>query len=186
MKNSRWKPGILLGLVAVLVAGMLMMQAMFPMKHLGLIEDASGEYGVPTSLIAAMIETESGFREAVVSEKGAYGLMQVTEPTALWIAETTGWINNLPEDLKDPAVNIQYGTWYMRFLLNKYGHEDLALIAYNAGPGRVDRWLSEGTITRDDLSGIPYEETAQYHIRVKRNREIYRWMYRLDDRLEEE
>jgi len=186
VKNRSWKPGLLVGLVALLAAGMFLLQSLYPLEHLELIEDASGEYGMPTSLIAAMIETESGFREVVVSDKGAYGLMQVTEPTANWIANRTGWTDELPEALKDPAVNIQYGTWYLHFLLNKYGQEDLALIAYNAGPGTVDRWLSEGTITREDLSGIPYGETAQYHIKVKRNRMIYQWMYRLDDRLEEE
>lgn len=186
MKNRRWKPGILVGVVAVLVAATMILQSLFPLKHLDLIEEASSEYGMPTSLIAAMIETESGFRETVVSDKQAYGLMQVTEPTAIWIASRTGWSEDLPGALKEPAVNIRYGTWYLRFLMNKYDQENLALIAYNAGPGTVDRWLSEGTITQDDLSGIPYGETAQYYERVKRNQMIYQWMYRLNDRLEEE
>ncbi len=174
---------ILLLLVAVAFFGL---QTLYPLRHKEEILSASGEYGVPAALIAAMIETESGYRAEVVSEKNAYGLMQVTESTGVWIREKMGREDVMPDALLDPEVNIQYGAWYMRYLLNKYNQENLALIAYNAGPGTVDRWLSEGTITRADLSGVPYGETAEYHIKTKRIQEFYRWMYRLNDRLEEE
>lgn len=177
---------LLVVLFLILAVAVITLHALYPLKHKEEILDASGEYGVPVTLIAAMIETESGFRAEVVSEKNAYGLMQVTKPTAIWIRQKLGREDALPDALFDPEVNIQYGTWYMSYLMNKYGQEDLALIAYNAGPGTVDRWLSEGTITRDDLSGVPYGETAQYHKKTKRIQEIYRWMYRLNDRLEEE
>lgn len=181
-KGLLWAAGSML-IVLVLFFGL---QSLYPLKYRETIETAAGEYGVPSSLIAAMIETESGYRAEVVSDKNAYGLMQVTKSTGIWIRGKMGREDAMPDALLDPDVNIQYGTWYMQYLMNKYGQENLALIAYNAGPGTVDRWLSEGTITREDLSGVPYGETADYHIKTKRIQEFYRWMYRLDDRLEEE
>lgn len=183
--KGRWIQILAISLVLLLVlyAGL---QMLYPLKYREEIESAAGEYGVPTSLIAAIIKTESGYRARVVSEKNAYGLMQVTESTGIWIRDKIGRDDAMPDGLLDPEVNIQYGTWYMRYLLNKYDQEDLALIAYNAGPGTVDRWLSDGTITPDDLSEIPYGETAEYHVKTKRIQAFYRLMYRLDDRLEEE
>ena len=173
---------ILVLLVVVVLSGL---QAVYPLKYRDEIESAAGEYGVPISLVTAVIKAESGFRATVVSEKNAYGLMQVTEPTAGWIESQVKLGNSLPGALLDPAVNIGYGVWYLRYLIDKYDHEDLALIAYNAGPGSVDRWLSEGRVTRTDLSKIPYGETAEYLKRVKRNRTMYRWIYRLDEQLED-
>lgn len=170
----------------VIIIAFFGLRAAVPLEHKEDILAAAGEYDIPASLIAAMIKTESGYRAEVVSDKNAYGLMQVTKSTGIWIRSKMGRDDVMPDALLDPEVNIQYGTWYMHYLLNKYNQENLALIAYNAGPGTVDRWLSEGTITREDLSGIPYGETAEYHIKTKRIQGFYHWVYRLDDRLEEE
>lgn len=185
-KKKQLRTRLLLVFLLAIIIAFFGLRAVVPLEHKEDILAAAGEYGVPASLIAAMIKTESGYRPTVVSGKNAYGLMQVTESTGIWIRERMERDDVMPDDLLIPEVNIQYGTWYMHYLLNKYDQENLALIAYNAGPGTVDRWLSEGTITREDLSGVPYGETAQYHIKTKRIQEFYRWMYRLDDRLEEE
>jgi soluble lytic murein transglycosylase len=173
-------------MIVLMLSGLYFVpRLLYPLDFQEEIETAAGEYGVPTSLIAAVIKAESGFRPRVVSEKDAYGLMQVTEPTAWWIESQNGWEADLPQGLLEPEVNIQYGVWYLSYLSDKYDSEELALIAYNAGPGTVDRWLKEGTVTADDLSRIPYGETAEYLKRVKRNRNMYQWIYQLDDQLEE-
>ena len=184
-KTKRRSIQIVALLFVMLVILFYGLQTVYPLKYRDEIESAAGEYGVPTSLVTAVIKAESGFRAAVVSEKKAYGLMQVTEPTAGWIESQTEWGDDLPRALLDPDVNIGYGVWYLRYLIDKYDNEELAMIAYNAGPGTVDRWLSEGTVTRTDLSRIPYGETAEYLKRVRHNRTMYLWIYRLDDQLEE-
>ena len=100
------------------------------------------------ALVMAVIQVESGFRPDAVSSAGAVGLMQVMPSTA----EELG----LP-DVADPAVNLEAGCRYLASLLEMFGGDvELALAAYNAGPGAVRRW---GTIP-------PYRETQNYVIKV--------------------
>lgn len=96
-----------------------------------IITDASSRYGVDANLIRAVIQTESGFKADAVSKAGAKGLMQLMDDTA----EGLGVRNSF-----DPEQNILGGTKFLGYLLQKYGgKEEIALAAYNAGPGRVDR-----------------------------------------------
>lgn len=123
-----------------------------------LIEQAAAKYGVDASLIRAVIRTESGFRADAVSGAGAKGLMQLMDGTARGLGVT---------DPLDPAQNIDGGTKYLSYLLKKYnGHEQVALAAYNAGPGRVDR---TGISTNEQLAahiGELPEETQRYVFKV--------------------
>lgn len=97
----------------------------------GLIQNASAKYGVAPSLIQAVIATESGFNPLAQSHAGAKGLMQLMDGTARGLGVT---------DSFDPVQNIEGGTRYLAMLLRKYeGSEAVALAAYNAGPGRIDR-----------------------------------------------
>ena len=78
--------------------------------------------------------------------------MQLLPATAEGIAERTGRTKFRVSDLYDPEINVRYGAWYLRHLLDKYGSERIALAAYNAGQANVDSWRAQGL-------GIQFDET---------------------------
>ncbi len=94
-------------------------------------------------LVLALIEVESSYDPDALSDRGARGLMQLREPTLRREVERAGleW-----DDAHDPAVNVQAGIRYLRRLLNAFGREELALMAYNAGPNRILAYLRLGEI----------------------------------------
>jgi soluble lytic murein transglycosylase-like protein len=93
------------------------------------IAQAAAEQGLPTELLEALVWTESGFRADAVSHAGATGLTQLMPATAA----------GLGVDPNDPIQNLQGGARFLRQMIDRFGSLDLALAAYNAGPGRVDR-----------------------------------------------
>ena len=117
-----------------------------------------------------MIYAESEFDARARSEAGAIGLMQLLPSTARGIATRTGGTAFVVDDLYDPEVNVRYGAWYLRHLLDRYGDERTALAAYHAGQGNVDRWHAAGT-------GIGFPETRAYVERVMRFEHVYENAY---------
>jgi soluble lytic murein transglycosylase len=127
-------------------------------------------YRLEPELLAAVIEQESKFRSDAKSPTGAIGLMQLQPDTAKGIALRTGGHKFVIADLYDPEINVRYGAWYLRHLLDKYDDERTALAAYNAGQANVNEWL-------DKHSGIAFAETRHYVARVERLKGIYRRAY---------
>lgn len=131
-------------------------------------------------LIFSIIKAESNFNRNVESYSGAIGLMQLMESTAIEKANEIGQEVVVKEALFNPEINIKIGTSYYAYLIKHYnGNEHLALAAYNAGMGNVDRWIKEGTIKEDgsDLENIPYKETNNYVRKILRNYKIYKELY---------
>jgi soluble lytic murein transglycosylase len=92
--------------------------------------------------------------------------MQLLPETGQGIADRTGGDSWRPADLLDPELNIRYGAWYLRHLLDKYDDERLALAAYNAGQTNVDGWRDRGV-------EIQFPETRHYVERVQELKRIY-------------
>lgn len=148
---------------------------LYPLEHEQAIRETAARKRLDPALVAAVIYQESGFRETVVSESGAIGLMQVTPGTAEDIARRTGAVCFETGDLEDPEINIRYGSDQLSYLLELYdGDEAAALAAYHAGPGNVDRWLREAGVDELALADIGFAETRAYVERVGRLRIIYR------------
>jgi soluble lytic murein transglycosylase len=113
-----------------------------------------------------VIEQESKFDANAKSSTGAIGLMQLQPSTAKGIAIRTGGSKFVISDLYNPELNVRYGAWYLRHLLDKYRDERTALAAYNAGQENVDRW-------RAAHEDIQFSETRAYVSRVERLKGIY-------------
>jgi soluble lytic murein transglycosylase len=139
----------------------------YPLHYETIVRTHARNYGLEPALLAAVIYQESRFRSGARSSSGAIGLMQLLPTTAQGIALRTGGTRFRVEDLYDPDINVRYGSWYLRHLLQKYDDEKTALAAYNAGQDNVDRWLREGT-------GIEFAETRHYVDRVGELKKIYR------------
>ena len=138
----------------------------YPLDYSAIVRDRAHAEGLDPALLAAVIYEESKFHPTARSKSGAVGLMQLTPATAKGIALRTGGTAFQLSDLTNPAINIRYGAWYLGNLLRKYRVERLALAAYNAGQGNVDRWLKAG-------SPIQYPETRAYVSRVEHLKHVY-------------
>src|SRR5436190_1092249 len=148
-----------------------------PLRHDDIIRQQAAQKDLDPALIAAVIYEESKFREDQRSSAGALGLMQITPRTAHAIAHLSGGTQFVTGDLADPEINISYGSYYLRYLLNRYsGNEVAALAAYNAGTGSVDQWGGA------DLSvdAIRFPETRAYVEDVLSKRREYADKYAQD------
>jgi len=181
-RRRRW---LALGAAAAavgLVAGLLVASGAFdralqeltlPLRHEDIIRQQGEEKGVEPALIAAVIYSESRFRDQT-STAGARGLMQITPAAANEIERLSGGTTFKLADLSDPEINIRYGTFLLRELLDRYdGDEVAALAAYNAGPANVDRWGG----TSLELDQIPFAETRGYVAEVLDKERAYRQTY---------
>lgn len=159
-------------------------KSLYPVKYESYVEKAAREFDVDVCLIYGVIRTESGFDSDVVSNAGAIGLMQIMPDTFTWLQNYRS--NFQPDTLMEsdklynPQINIEYGTCFLKYLLERYdGDETLAICAYNAGHGNVDSWIAEGTIPSHDVTSedIPFTETSNYLTRVTESMEMYRRLY---------
>jgi soluble lytic murein transglycosylase len=142
----------------------------YPLRYSAVVRGHAAHYHLNPALLAAVIEQESKFNADARSRTGAIGLMQLQPTTAEGIAIRTGGARFVLSDLYNPEINVRYGAWYLRHLLDKYRDERTALAAYNAGQENVDRWRRAG-------EGVRFPETRAYIDRVERLKSIYRRAY---------
>jgi len=144
----------------------------YPLHYEQIVRGHAKNYHLDPALLAAVIYQESKFRADAKSSSGAIGLMQLRPQTAEGIAIRTGGTHFQVSDLYNPEINVRYGSWYLRHLLDKYGDEKDALAAYNAGQHNVDEWRAEG-------KGIQFPETRAYVDRVEHLKGVYARAYHL-------
>jgi soluble lytic murein transglycosylase len=155
-------------------------EVVLPLRHEDIIRQQAHDKHLDPALVAAVIYTESRFRDQT-SVAGAKGLMQLTPDTAKFVEHLSGGSTFEISDLSTPQVNIAYGTYYLRYLLDRYGdNEALALAAYNGGEGNVDRWVDAARQEGQALSidAIPFGETRAYVRAVQSAASEYRNTYR--------
>jgi soluble lytic murein transglycosylase len=143
----------------------------YPLRYDAIVRGHARNYRLDPALLAGVIYQESKFRAGARSSSGAIGLMQLLPATAKGIAVHTGGSKFRVSDLDNPEINVRYGSWYLRHLLDKYGDERAALAAYNAGQDNVDHWRAQG-------KGIAFAETRHYVKRVEQLKVLYRRGYR--------
>jgi soluble lytic murein transglycosylase len=182
-KNRRRRRlyGLLAG-VAVVVAAVLVFKGALdhaiqeltlPLRHEDIIREQAHDKGVDASLIAAVIYSESRFRDQT-SEAGARGLMQITPESAEEIERLSGGTTFNLDDLSNPEINIRYGTFLLGELLARYGGDEAAaLAAYNAGPANADKWGGSDLKPAD----IGFPETRAYVEGVLEKKKEYRDEY---------
>ena len=171
-------------MAAVVVSGVLdeaVREITLPLRHEDIIRQQAAEKELDPALIAGVIYTESRFRDQT-SHAGAKGLMQLLPSTADDIARKSGGTAFVQGDLADPQVNISYGSFYLRYLLKRYGgNVVLAVAAYNAGEGKVDEWIFAARHRGEDFDHtrhIPFPETRHYVQQVLEMRGRYRERYK--------
>ena len=144
------------------------------MEYRQAVAAAAEKYDVPMARIYAVIQTESSFRPTVVSKSGAVGLMQMMPATYEEQCAKRGQRYD-PEDLKDPSVNIDYCTEYLRYLYDLTGSWDTAHLAYHAGIGTVRGWLKDKACSSDGVTvhTIPREQSKIYLERINAAYQAY-------------
>jgi soluble lytic murein transglycosylase len=150
-----------------------------PLGQASVIREQAAAKHLDPALIAAVIYTETKF-DPRTSPAGAQGLMQILPATAYFIAHLSGGSRFNAADLDTPSVNVAYGSYYLRYLLDRYdGDELLALAAYNGGVANVDGWAARASAagTRLTVDGIPFGETRAYVRRVLAAQRAYRALY---------
>jgi soluble lytic murein transglycosylase len=187
-KVRRRRRNLVLGLLAIVGALLIIglhplkqavQEITLPLRHEDIIRQQSEKKGLDPALVAAVIYQESKFSDQT-SSAGARGLMQITPDTANFIAKQSGGIRFTQADLATPQINIAYGTWYLRWLLDRYDErQSLALAAYNAGFGHVDKWVQAagGPDAFNPRADIPFPETRNYVQQVLERRRDYARRY---------
>ncbi len=150
-----------------------------PLSDASIIREQAADKHLDPTLIAAVIYAESKF-EPRTSAAGAEGLMQILPATAYYLAHLSGGLRFTAKDLATPKVNVAYGSYYLRYLLDHYnGNETLAVAAYNGGLTNVDKWVAHARAEGEHLSveAIPFPETREYVRRVLAAQQEYRETY---------
>ena len=170
-------------LVLLFLGYILFIEFIYPRTHFDIIKKEASNNYIDPYLVLSVIKTESGFDTLATSNKKAKGLMQIMDSTANDVIKKINLIDNIDNlDLYDINTNISIGCKYLSYLINHYnGNYYLAICAYNAGMGNVDRWIENGYIDRHlenyiDIN-VPFNETKKYLKKVIDTYKIYRFLY---------
>ena len=166
-------------LFKILEVDKIVMKKIYPLKYSEYVEKYAEEYNIDKYLVYAIIKAESNFEENAKSASNAVGLMQIMEATAIETSNKME-LNVTENDLFNPELNIKIGLKYFTTLLEKYNNNyNLAIIAYNAGIGNVDKWINYDIIKEDgtDIENVPFKETNNYARKILRDYEIYKELY---------
>ena len=150
-----------------------------PLTNADVIRQQAAAKHLDPALIAAVIYAETKFNPRT-SSAGATGLMQLEPATADFIARRTHGYRFTTSDLGTPQVNIAYGSYYLRYLIDRYnGDTTLALAAYNGGEANVDSWIASAHARGGQLTidSIPFPETRAYVRKVLAAQTAYRDNY---------
>lgn len=150
-----------------------------PLTNADVIRTQAAQKRLDPALIAAVIYAETKFNPRA-SSAGAEGLMQILPETAYFIAHLSGGSRFTASDLATPSINVAYGSYYLRYLLDHYdGQEMLAVAAYNGGLANVDHWVAQARAKgrRLTIAAIPFPETRAYVERVLNAQRDYRAVY---------
>ena len=166
---------ILIIILVVICANKLMIKILYKKEYSECVSKYAQMYNIDENLIYSIIKVESNFDANAVSSQNAQGLMQLMYTTAEEVARKNN-IELTEENILEPDINIKLGTIYLSTLLEKYECIEVALAAYNAGSGNVDKWIENGIIKEDgsDIENIPFKETNNYVRKIIRDYEIYK------------
>ena len=151
----------------------------YPRDYSEYVEKAAEEYDLDPSLIYAVIRTESNFDATANSSAGACGIMQIMPASFEWLQQIRDCEGTYSEeDLYNPEICIDYGSYLLRYFLDYYGTEQAAVAAYNAG-FVVSDWLADSRYSSDGviLDEIPYPETSHYVEKVADAKSKYIELY---------
>lgn len=155
-------------------------QIFFPLVSWPTIKEEAKRYGIDPYIAAGLIRQESVFNPNAISRAGARGLMQVMPETGQLVSKRQGGGAITAADLLNPTLNVKLGMNYLAQMLGQFGRIEYAAAAYNAGPGRAQRWIAErgGMDIEDWIEAIPFTETRGYVQGVLRYSANYRRLYR--------
>ena len=188
-RRGRRLLGVLVLAGAIVAVGLAVHQSMpgwyarlwYPLEHDAAINRDARLNGLDPALVAAVTWRESGFDAGATSPRGAEGLMQVLPSTARFIEGQPDPPPGRAVDIRDPEVNISYGSWYLRYLIDMHdGSVPAALAAYNAGPDNMRKWRASAVAKGTELrvpEDIPFDETRKYVTDVLAAWPIYREAY---------
>ena len=167
---------ILFTAISVLAVYCHLIKKRYPLGYKEYVFCYADEYGLERALVFSVIKTESDFNKDAVSNKGAIGLMQIKVQTAKYIASKLG-VKEF--DLYSAKTNVQFGCYYLRYLIDRFKNVETALVAYNAGEGRVSEWLKNEEYSSDEtnLKVVPYSESKNYLRKIKKSFAKYEKLY---------
>lgn len=175
---------LLLIVLIILLSIFILKKFFYPTTHFDIIKSEAEKNNIDPYLILSIIKVESGFDQNALSNKNAKGLMQIVDSTAEEINNNINVAETIEDNIYNIDINIALGCKYFSNLINKYnGNYYLAICAYNAGMGNVDKWIEQGLISSKldeykNVKDIPFTQTRNYLDKVVSSYKMYKVLYR--------